>query len=197
MDCSVAGADSAVVGAFRAAFSAATMDKGRLFGRSEACEVGRLCHERGDRADGMPIEGDAATLVRLISESNGESFSLVGELDKSISPSIRSEVGLAARCRGLPALSRLGDSRLVPSASDGRMPMRWAVGGGVFAGDDFCGEMDLARSAWPDCQHFHPNNRYCACAGQFQHAAPLAVFEGSKCTVVEGTRPDSTGRSVM
>jgi hypothetical protein len=71
-----------MLGIFRAAFSAATMDRGRLLGRSEACEVGRLCHERGDRAEGMPMEGDGrATLVRLISESNGESFSFEGELE--------------------------------------------------------------------------------------------------------------------
>jgi hypothetical protein len=58
------------------------MDRGRLLGRSEACEVGRLCHERGDLADGMPIEGEPrVTLVRLMSESNGESFSFVGELE--------------------------------------------------------------------------------------------------------------------
>lgn len=56
------------------------MDNGRLFGRSEACEVGRLCHERRERADGMPIEGELEVMLgRLASESNGESFSLGGE----------------------------------------------------------------------------------------------------------------------
>jgi hypothetical protein len=80
MVCSVAGADSARTGELRAAFSAATIDKGLLLGRSDACEVGRLCHERGDRAEGMPMEGEPMVrLVRLISDSNGESFSLVGE----------------------------------------------------------------------------------------------------------------------
>jgi hypothetical protein len=106
------------------------------------------------------MEGEVKdTLVRLVSESNGESFSFVGELEKSVAPSRASEAVSTVRCLGLPGLSRLGDSRLVPSEADGRMPTRWAVGGGVFAGDDFWGEMDLARSAGMDCQHFHPCSR--------------------------------------
>ena len=101
------------------------------------------------------MEGEVKdTLVRLVSESNGESFSFVGELEKSAAPSMASEAGSAVCCLGLPGLSRLGDSRFVPSEADGRMPTRWAVGGGVFAGDDFWGEIDLARSAGMDCQHF-------------------------------------------
>lgn len=75
-----AAVDSDAVGELRAAFSAATMDRGRLLGRSEACDVGRLCHESGERADGMLMEGEVKVrLVRLISESKGESFSLAGE----------------------------------------------------------------------------------------------------------------------
>lgn len=75
-----AGVDSAMLGELRAAFSAATMDRGRLLG--PAWDVGRLCHERGERAEGMPMEGDVRVmLVRLVSESNGESFSFVGELE--------------------------------------------------------------------------------------------------------------------
>jgi hypothetical protein len=61
--------------------------------------------------------------------------------------SIISEDGSAAHCLGLPVLSGPGDAKLVPSEADARtLPLRWAVGGGVFAGDDFCGEIDLARS---------------------------------------------------
>jgi hypothetical protein len=65
------------------AFSVATIDSGRLFGRSEVCEVGRRCHERGERAAGAVVEGDVrvVTLDRLVSESNIGSFSLVGDVE--------------------------------------------------------------------------------------------------------------------
>jgi hypothetical protein len=42
-----------------AAFSAARAERGRLFGRSEDCDVGRLCHERGVRAGAFSFEGEA------------------------------------------------------------------------------------------------------------------------------------------
>jgi hypothetical protein len=60
--------------------------------------------------------------------------------------SMTSEAG-TARGRGLPELSRPGDAKLVPSEADGWMLMRWVAGEGEFAGDDFWGEIDLARSA--------------------------------------------------
>ena len=148
MVCSDADAGSGVPGELRAAFSAATIDRGRLLGRSEDCEVGRLCHDRVDRAEGMPMEGEVMDmLVRLMSDSDGESFSLVGELEESVALSMFSAEGGAARGRGLPVLSRPGEARLVPSEAEGRMPTRWEEGDGVFAGDDFWGEIDLARSA--------------------------------------------------
>jgi hypothetical protein len=83
----------------------------------------------------MAMDGDGGTLVRFGSGSNGESCSFVGELE-----------GSAAMLTGVPGLAGIGDSRVVPSAAEGRIPTRWAAGGGVLAGDDFCGEMDLARS---------------------------------------------------
>lgn len=103
----------------------------------------------------MPIEGEPKfTLLLLLSESNGESFSLVGELEDSVALGVFmiSDVGSALRGLGLLELPSTGDSRLVPSAVDGRTPARFAVGGGVFAGDDFCGEIDLARSGRKVCQ---------------------------------------------
>lgn len=74
---------SGMVGDDRAAaFSAAIIDSGRLLERSEACDGGRLCHDRGDREGAMPLDGDVnVRLVRLMSESKGKSFSLVGELE--------------------------------------------------------------------------------------------------------------------
>ena len=52
------------------------------------------------------------------------------------------------RDRGLPVLSRTGgdEDRFTPSGPCD-VPMRWETGGGVFAGDDFWGEIDLARSS--------------------------------------------------
>lgn len=69
-----------------------------------------------------------------------------------------SEAGSVACCLGLFVLSTPGDSKYVPSEAEGRMPMRWAVGGGVFAGDDFWGEIDLARSTKIAYQHMHPTH---------------------------------------
>lgn len=43
----------------RAAFSVATIDSGRLRGRSGDCDVGLLCHASGVLlVDGIPAEGD-------------------------------------------------------------------------------------------------------------------------------------------
>jgi hypothetical protein len=74
--------------------------------------------------------------------SKGDSFSFEGEVEKT---SIV-DVSDASRVLGggLEELSITGDESLKSSES-------WAVvrcedGGGVFAGDDFWGEIDLARS---------------------------------------------------
>lgn len=87
-------------------------------------------------------------LVRLTSESRLVSFSFVGEMDSSGAPSIveTSESGFA-RDLGLPVpvLSREGEDKPIPSAAGARL-MRFEVGDGVFTGEDFWGEMDLARS---------------------------------------------------
>lgn len=63
-----------------------------------------------------------------------------------------SEDDSRARCLGPPVFSRPGESKVVPSDADGTIPTRWAVRGGVLAGDDFCGEIDLARSTKTEYQ---------------------------------------------
>ena len=93
----------------------------------------------------MPGEGtvvDDVTLVRFDPPSKEDSFSLVGEAEELvIGLSILSKVSF----RRDIADSRTGeDVRLRPSET---IEPLWDGGGGVFAGDDFCGEMDLARSA--------------------------------------------------
>jgi hypothetical protein len=78
----------------------------------------------------------------LVSTSRGDSFSLVAEELKSIVAS-----GFASGepdCEALPSLDGPGESSL--NASERCMLRRLERGEGVFAGDDFCGEMDLARS---------------------------------------------------
>ena len=91
----------------RAAFSAATMESGRLLVLSIDWEFGRLCHEGGEGrppADEME-EGDV-TLVRLGSKSKGEWFSLDGEVDRLVPGlPIPSEIS-SRRARGL---SSIGD----------------------------------------------------------------------------------------
>ena len=86
----------------------------------------------------------------FMSESKGESFSFVGEVEiEKSSPvlSITTLEDLAIRDRGLPVLSSGGgeEVKLRPSGVC-ELLMRWTAGGGVLAGDDFCGEIDLARS---------------------------------------------------
>ena len=129
-----------------AAFSKATVERGRLLGRSEAWDGGRRCHERGERAAEPVAEGEVMVrLVRFWSESKGDSFSLVGESEYSFALSIESDAW-PRRDRGLPGFSGPGENKPAPSMAE-PSPMRWAVGEGVFAGEDFCGEIDLARSA--------------------------------------------------
>jgi hypothetical protein len=80
---SAAGEDSEATAEVLAAFSAATIDSGRLLGRSGDCEFGRLCHDSGEAlAGGRLVEGD----VKLAcfdsgSKVKGESFSLEGEVE--------------------------------------------------------------------------------------------------------------------
>ena len=112
------------------AFWAATILNGLVPPR----EVGLLCH-----ASGEPL---AEVLPRFASASKGDWFSLVGEvlagadvmLSRSASESIE-----ASRERDC------GESSLRASEERCRL-RRFARGEGVLAGEDFCGEMDLARS---------------------------------------------------
>jgi hypothetical protein len=88
----------------RAAFSVATIDSGRLRGRSEDCELGRRCHERGEFFEGgMALEGDALieeTRLRSaisLSTSIGAVFSCVGEVDVPVNRSIASPTNMSRR----------------------------------------------------------------------------------------------------
>lgn len=73
----------------RAAFSVATADRGRLCTRSEDCEFGRRCQERGEFLEGMALEGEgfmetfrlksASAVTRSVSK--GEVFSFVGDVE--------------------------------------------------------------------------------------------------------------------
>jgi hypothetical protein len=85
-------------------------------------------------------------VVDLVSTSEGASFSLVGEELKSIE--VSAFASGSADLEALSSLWNLGESSFNAS-------VRWTLrrlerGEGVFAGDDFCGEMDRARSAMSD-----------------------------------------------
>lgn len=80
-----AGSEGVVV-EVRARFSTATMERGRLRERSEACEVGRLCQAR-------PLATVSVRVGDLFSASIGDSFSLVGEVDKSGRPAMNPDCG--------------------------------------------------------------------------------------------------------
>jgi hypothetical protein len=128
----------------RAAFSVATIDSGRLRGRSEACEFGRRCHERGEFFEvGMALEGEAlmeATRFNpamSFSISIGAVFSFAGEVEVAIiasSPEMSRRASESC-CRG----SILGDKELACRRDTLDVF-------GVLEGDDLVGEIDLARS---------------------------------------------------
>lgn len=125
-----------------AAFSAATIDSGLDFGRSEACDVGLLCHERVGVRVGTPALGGGdvtEVLDCLRSNSKGNSFSLVGETE-----SIASAAGGAIRSCSFAERSGIGEDAKLKGSPDCIVLLRFA--GGVLAGDDFWGDMDLARS---------------------------------------------------
>lgn len=117
----------------RAAFSAASIDKGLDLVLSSDCESGRLCHDNGAvlrPGDGM-VEMEV-TLVRFDSESNEGSFSLAGEFEMFVIGLSMVPNGSSRRDR---ELSRTGeDLGLMRSEI---CDVRCEGGGGVFAGDDF------------------------------------------------------------
>lgn len=139
-----------------AAFSAAKTDNGRVLGRSEVWDVGRLCQERG-RAEGMAAKGEVRIwLDRLFGSDEskgdgdaGDSFSFVGEASDSGSMAVSDS--WTERARGLPVVSSAGEGEERSTPSGGRMVLAmlamlamlarwwwlwwWPVG--VFAGDDF------------------------------------------------------------
>lgn len=76
----------------RAAFSAATMESGRLREPLEACEVGLLCQFNPLAVDELLV-GEAEPLARLLSTSRGDWFSLVGEVETELRAFIDSGCG--------------------------------------------------------------------------------------------------------
>jgi hypothetical protein len=102
----------------RAAFSAATIDRGRLRGRSGDWEFGRRCHESGELLEGIAFDGVAFTEIFLMrsdseitrSPSNGAVFSFVGELETPVNLSIASPTPVSRRESELDSESSLGDS---------------------------------------------------------------------------------------
>ena len=86
----------------RAAFSVATIDNGRLRGRSEACEVGRLCQFKGEFLEGIAFDGEAfigdtpfedKSVERRSSFVIGGWFSFVGDVEVFIASMSRRGVG--------------------------------------------------------------------------------------------------------
>jgi hypothetical protein len=131
----------------------ATIDSGRLRGRSEDCEVGRRCHERGEFFEGgMALEGEALIEeTRLspeisLSMSMGAVFSLVGDVEVPVNRFIASSTTIS-RCA--PESSRGGVGSIL---GDNVRDKEFACSTetldvvGVFEGEDLVGEMDLARS---------------------------------------------------
>ena len=135
----------------RDAFSVATIDRGRLRGRSEDWELGRRCQDKGEFLEGMALEGEAfMETFRLESDSvmtrsatNGEAFSFVGDDEAPVSLSIASLIPFSCCESESPRGSIFGEndwakvSACVPVILD-------AIG--VLAGEDLAGEIDLARS---------------------------------------------------
>ena len=145
-----AEAGSGVALGDRAAFSVATIESGRLRGRSDDCELGRRCQERGEFLDGgIAVECEA--FIRFRSDtsfpcrpSNGAEFSFVGDVEEPFHPSSIASSWVASRrdsgswsgcIFGDPDCDRLpGCARDILDAF------------GVVEGEDFVGDIDLARS---------------------------------------------------
>lgn len=82
----------------------------------------------------------------FVSTSEGASFSFVGEELRSIE--VSGFASGSADSELLRSLENLGESSF--NASVRCTLRRLERGEGVFAGDDFCGEMDRARSTMSD-----------------------------------------------
>lgn len=95
----------------------------------------------------MLVDGDVR-LDRLVStKSQGESVSFDGELgNSSVVDAIDSEFRASARGLGL-AGSTAGDDAIFRGSAVWFRVLCESCGG-VFAGEDFCGEMDRARSVY-------------------------------------------------
>lgn len=132
-----------------AAFSAASMESGRLRGPLE--DVGLLCCQLRPLAVEELLVGEALPLGCLASLSNGDSFSLVGEEEKEPRAYMGSSSGSSLVLCGLAGGSRMGEESKV-RRSGAWVTGRCADDGGVLTGEDFWGEMDLARSAKEQCQ---------------------------------------------
>lgn len=109
--------------------------------------MGRRCQDKGEFLAGDIALGDALVETELLTSgsemsrppSNGELFSFVGDVEE---PSIAS---IVLFCRGSKACWGF-----IAEDIDSDRPLACAARAeyrlGVFAGDDFVGEIDLARS---------------------------------------------------
>lgn len=128
----------------RAAFSAATIDRGRLRGRSDASEGGRRCCQlSGEFLEGIALDGEAFIETgRSFSVREGP-FSFVGEAETPVNRSIASLIDVSRPTPKFVCGSIVGEivwDKLLGSSVD------CLVAVGVLAGEDFVGEIDLARS---------------------------------------------------
>jgi hypothetical protein len=130
----------------RAAFSTATIDNGLLLGRSDDCESGRLCQDRGEFREGIAADGEVLEIFRIWSDSGetrselySNEFSFTGDefpINLSIVSSIATSRGRSAPIEG----AVVGDTAC---ANETREALEIV---GVPTGEDFVGDIDLARS---------------------------------------------------
>ena len=129
-----------------AAFSAATIERGRLRGRSAVWEVGRLCQLRGEFLDGIALDGEAfirfkagSTFSRSASEEGNLPFE--GDAGDPIKRSIASSVAMSRRLSSFGvSIRREASDKLLGCVAD---ILEFV---GVFEGEDLVGEIDRARS---------------------------------------------------
>lgn len=99
-----------------AAFSGATIERGRLRGLSDACDAGRLCQDKVEFLEGMAFEGEAladespllSSSLLLCSLSTGDIFSFIGDVGPLLNFSIASSFPNARASEPLPG-SIFGD----------------------------------------------------------------------------------------
>lgn len=120
-------------------------------GRSEACEAGRRCQDSVGVLEGMALEGEALFEVLCLASDSGatrdipkgEEFSFVVDVEPPVNLSIASSTPMpccASDCVCGSILEENDSERGFVCTTDVRALV------GVFAGEDFVGDIDLARS---------------------------------------------------